>query len=257
VTPTESFVEVAGGKVQILQAGGGRPLFVLHHDIGNPGWLPFYDILSGSFAVHVPSHPGFGKSERPEWMRTVRDMAILYEWLLQKLNLGPVAMVGLGFGGWIAAEMGMMCHHGLSHLVLVNPMGFQPQLGEILDQFLINTIDYVRSGFENQDVYVEQYTAEPTLDQLEQWEINREMTSRIAYKPHMYDQTLPQLIRGVSTQTLIIWGAQNRIVPLICGEQYRDSIPRARLETISGAGHFLEMEKSAELAKLVREFAAR
>ena len=189
-------------------------------------------------------------------MRTVRDLALLYQSLLQKLGSGPLAVVGLGFGGWIAAEMAMMCHHGFSHLVLVNPMGFQPRQHEILDQFLINTIDYVRSGFENQDKYVELYTAEPTLDQLEQWEINREMTSRIAYKPYMYDQTLPQLIGGVSTPTLIVWGAQNRIVPPVCGEQYHAAIAGARLETIAGAGHFLEMEKPAELARLVREFAA-
>ena len=256
MTPTESFVEVAGGKIQMLRAGSGRPLLVLHHDVGNPGWLPFYDTLAGSFAVQVPSHPGFGKSERPEWMRTVRDMAMLYQSLLQKLGMGPVTVVGLGFGGWIAAEMAMMCHHSFSHMVIVNSLGFQPQQGEILDQFLINTIDYVRSGFENQDKNVELYTAEPTLDQLEQWEINREMTSRIAYKPSMYDQTLPQLIRGVSVPTLIIWGAQNRIVPPICGEQYHEAIAGARLETISGAGHFLEVEKPAELAKLVREFAS-
>jgi pimeloyl-ACP methyl ester carboxylesterase len=256
VTPTESFVEVAGGKVQMLRAGSGRSLFVLHHDVGNPGWLPFCDTLAGSFTVHVPSHPGFGKSERLDWMRSVRDVAILYEWLLSKLSLGPVIAVGLGFGGWIAAEMAMMCHHAISHLVLVNPMGFQPQQGEILDQFLINTIDYVRSGFEQQDKYIEQYTAEPTLDQLEQWEINREMTSRIAYKPYMYDQTLPQLIRGVSTPTLIVWGTQNRIVPRICGEHYRDAIAGARLETVSGAGHFLEVEEPAELAKMVKDFAA-
>ena len=74
-------------------------------------------------------------------------------------------------------------------MVLVNAMGMQPRSGEILDQFLINTIDYIRSGFADQDNYAELYSAEPTLDQLEQWEINREMTSRIAYKPYMFDQT--------------------------------------------------------------------
>jgi len=141
--------------------------------------------------------------------------------------------------------------------VLVNPMGIQPRQSEILDQFLINTVDYVRSGFENQDKYVELYTAEPSLDQLEQWEINREMTSRIAYKPYMYDQTLPQLIRGVSVPTLIVWGTHNRIAPLTCGEQYREAIEGARLETISGGGHFVEVEKPGEVAQLVKDFAAR
>ena len=254
--PTESLVEIAGGNVQVLQAGSGRPLVVLHHDVGNPGWLPFYDTLAERFAVYVPSHPGFGKSDRPEWMRSVRDMAILYQWLFQQLGLPSIAIIGLGFGGWVAAEMATMCHHAFSHLVLVNSMGIQPREGEILDQFLINTIDYLRSGFENQDTYVAQYTAEPTLDQLEQWEINREMTSRIAYKPYMYNQTLPLLIRGVRTPSLIVWGMQNRIVPRVCGEQYREAIAGARLATIAGAGHFLEVEKPAELAQMVVDFVA-
>jgi len=137
----------------------------------------------------------------------------------------------------------------------VGAMGILPRNGEILDQFLINTIDYTRSGFANLDKYAELYAAEPTLDQLEQWEINREMTSRIAYKPYMYDQTLPHLIRGVRTPTLIVWGSDDRVVPRVCGEQYREAIAGARLETIGGCGHFVEVKKPAELAKLVRDFA--
>lgn len=71
----------------------------------------------------------------------------------------------------------------------------------------------------------------------------------------MYDQTLPHLIRGVRTPTLIVWGSGDRVVPQVCGEQYREAIAGARLETISGCGHFVEVEKPAELAKLVRDFA--
>jgi pimeloyl-ACP methyl ester carboxylesterase len=257
VTPSETFVEVAGGKIQMLEAGSGRPLLILHHEIGNPGWLPFYDELARDFCVRVPSHPGFGKSDRPEWMRNVRDLALVYQWLLADLKLDSIAVVGLGFGGWIAAEIAMMCRQAFARMVLVNAMGMLPKRTEILDQFLINTIDYTRSGFHNLDKYTELYTAEPTLDQLEQWEINREMTSRIAYKPYMYDQTMPHLIRGMRTPTLIVWGREDRIAPLECGELYRDAIVGARLETIGGAGHFVEVEKPAELAKLVRDFAVR
>ncbi|MGH8014207.1 MAG: alpha/beta fold hydrolase [Candidatus Binataceae bacterium] len=257
MTPSESFVEVAGGKVQLLKGGSGHPLLILHHDIGNPGWLPLYENLARDFTVHVPSHPGYGKSERPDWMRTVRDMALVYQWLLADLKIDGVIAVGLGFGGWIAAEIAMMCRHAFNKMVLVNAMGMLPKQGEILDQFLINTIDYTRSGFSNPDKYVELYAAEPPLDQLEQWEINREMTSRIAYKPYMYDQAMPYLVRGMRTPTLIVWGAENQIVPPVCGEQYRDAISGSRLETIAGAGHFTEVEKPNELARLIRDFAGR
>jgi len=255
VTATESFIEVAGGKIQMLKAGAGRPLLVLHHDVGNPGWLPFYDDLARDFTVHVPSHPGFGKSDRLEWMRTVRDMAIFYNWFLEDLALDSVVTVGLGFGGWIAAEMAMMCHHDSSRLILAGAMGMQPSKGEILDQFLISTIDYVKAGFSDERNYVELYTAEPTVDQLEQWEVNREMTSRIAWKPYMYDQTLRYLIGGVRTPTLVVMGKEDRVVPAECGEQYRDAIKGARLETVASSGHFVEVEQPAEFAKLVREFA--
>ena len=40
---SESVVEVAGAKIHLARAGSGRPVVVLHHDIGSPDRLPFYD----------------------------------------------------------------------------------------------------------------------------------------------------------------------------------------------------------------------
>jgi len=257
LTPAESNFELAGAKIQLLKAGAGRPLLILHHDVGNHGWLPFYEDLARDFTVYVPSHPGFGKSDRLDWMRTVRDLAIFYGHFVDRLKLEPAVMVGLGFGGWIAAEMAMMCQHRLSHLVLAGAMGMQPARGEICDQFLVSTIDYLKLGFADERWFAQLYSAEPDVDQLEQWEINREMSCRIAYKPYMFDQTLPHLIGGVSKPTLIVWGGEDRIVPPVCGEQYRDAIPGARLEVIAHCGHFIEVERAAELARLVRGFTAR
>ena len=101
----ENIIEVAGGKIHCLQSGFGEPLLILHRDVGNPGWLPFYEMLAKKFTVYVPSHPGFDKSERPDWMRNVRDLAALYAWLLKDLKIPSLSVIGLGFGGWIAAEL--------------------------------------------------------------------------------------------------------------------------------------------------------
>jgi pimeloyl-ACP methyl ester carboxylesterase len=253
-TWTENIVEVAGGKIHMLQGGFGEPMLVLHREVGNPGWLPFYEQMAQRFMVYVPSHPGFDKSERPDWMRNVRDLAVVYQWLLKDLKLNSLHLVGLGFGGWVAAEMATMDHHQLKKLVLVSAFGIQPTRGEIMDQFLVYTTDYLKAGFYDPRKMDELYGREPDVDQLVAWEINREMTTRIAWKPYMFNQALPILLRGVDTPTLIVWGKEDKIAPVNCGERYMQALPHAQFVVLNQCGHFVEVEKPEELTKLVNEF---
>jgi pimeloyl-ACP methyl ester carboxylesterase len=247
-------VQIAGAALHVARAGSGPAVLVLHHDIGSLPRLPFYDALARQFTVLVPSHPGYDKSARPDWMRSVRDIAVTYQWLLADQKLAGVSLVGLGFGGWIAAEMASMAPAAFRRVVLVGAMGIKPERGEIADQALVSYIDYVQRGFAEGKAFDAVYGAAPTTEQLEQWDLNREMTFRIAWKPYMYNPTLPHLLGGVAAPALVVWGREDRIVPLECGERYAKALPRARLEVVDGAGHFVEMEKPAELAALVSAF---
>lgn len=249
-------VRVAGAKLHVRSAGAGDPVLVLHHDIGTLEGLPFYEALTRRHTVYLPSHPGYDRSERPEWMRSVRDIAVVYQWWLAERKLANVSLVGLGFGGWIAAEMATMSPAAFRRLVLVGAMGIKPARGEILDQALLSYIDYARAGFEDQAAFARLYGAEPSTAQLEQWDLNREMTFRIAWKPYCYNPTLPHLLGGVQTPTLVVWGRRDRVVPLECGEQYAKAIPRARLSVIDGAGHCVEMEQPDALVKLIADAAS-
>src|SRR5882724_10038666 len=254
---TTEEVRVAGSSVRLRTAGRGAPLLVLHHDIGTLEQLPFYDALAERFTLLLPSHPGYDGSERPAFMRNVRDVAVTYQALLAQRGLADVALVGLGFGGWIAAEMATMSPRAFRKLVLVGAMGIKPADGEILDQALVSYIDYVRAGFEDQRAFDRLFTPDPPTPQLEQWDLNREMTFRIAWKPYMYNPTLPHLLGGVATPALVVWGHDDRIVPLECGERYTKSLGQARLEIVEGAGHFVEMEKPEALASLVTRFVTQ
>jgi pimeloyl-ACP methyl ester carboxylesterase len=251
-------VPVAGTALQVVRGGAGDPLLVLHHDIGSPERPPFHDALARHFTVIAPSHPGYDGSGRPAWMRSVRDVAIVYQALLARLDVGVeprrVSLVGLGFGGWIAAEMATMAPRALKKLVLVGAMGLKPERGEIADQALLSYIDYVRLGFSDQTVYDRLYSAETPVETLEQWDLNREMTFRIAWKPYMYNPSLPHLLGSVATPTLVVWGRKDRVVPLECGERYAKTLRNATLEVIDDAGHFVDMEKPEQLARLIGGF---
>jgi pimeloyl-ACP methyl ester carboxylesterase len=254
VTWTSETVPIAGATLHVARAGAGAPVLVLHHDIGTPERLPFYDALAHRFTVLVPSHPGYDKSERPGWMRSVRDVAMVHQWLLAERNLADVSVVGLGFGGWIAAEMATMAPRQFRRLVLVGAMGIKPERGDIADQALVSYIDYVRLGFADESAFDRLFGAAPSTSVLERWDLNREMTFRIAWKPYMYNPSLSHLLGGVATPTLVVWGREDRIVPIECGERFAKALPRARLEVIERAGHFVDMERPDELARLVTGF---
>jgi pimeloyl-ACP methyl ester carboxylesterase len=255
-TWADETVTVAGTALHLRTGGTGAPLLVLHHDIGSPDDPALHEALAGRFAVLAPSHPGYDRSPRPAWLRSVRDIAVMYQALLAERGLAGVTCVGLGFGGWIAAEMATMAPTQFRRVVLVGAMGIKPERGEILDQALLSYIDYIRAGFHDPGALPRAFGAELPTPLLERWDVNRETTFRIAWRPYMFNPTLPHLLGGVRTPTLVVWGAEDRVVPLECGERYAKALPAARLVVIEGAGHLVDMERPAEVARAIIDFAA-
>jgi pimeloyl-ACP methyl ester carboxylesterase len=254
---TESTSEIAGTKTYLARAGKGSPVVVLHRDIGTLAKSSFHDELAKAADVIIPHHAGWGPSPRADWMRSVRDMAVMHRGLLAELGIEKATLVGLGFGGWIAAEMATMAPSDVAKLVLVAPMGIKPPEGDILDQAIVSYIDYARAGFHDQSKFDEIYGAEPSTDQLEAWDIAREMCFRIAWKPYMYSQTLPHLLRSVKAPALIVWGDKDKIVPVSTAKRYQAALPNAKLEVIENCGHCVDLEQPERLAGLVSTFIAR
>src|SRR5882672_5883437 len=250
---SEREIELAGTKVHVMRGGSGRPVLVLHHDIGTVDRLPFYDALAEKFDVVIPNHSGYGKSERAEWLRHPRDLAAMYQWLLTELGMERASLVGLGFGGWIAAEMAAMAPRDFHRLVLVGAMGLKPPEGDIFDQAIVSYIDYAQAGFHAPAAFTKVY-GDVSTDQLVTWDLCREMSFRIAWKPYMYTPSLPHLLGGVQAPALVVWGDDDKIVPKSAGELYVKSLGKARFEMVAAAGHCVEMEQPEALARLVIPF---
>jgi pimeloyl-ACP methyl ester carboxylesterase len=247
-------VEVAGLSIRLSESGSGDPLFVLHHSTG-PLWSRFNDELAGSYRVIAPDLPGFGSSTRPEDARSPRDLAIYVSQLIDVMGLDRVHLVGLGFGGWVAAELATMNQRALHTLTLVGAAGVRPREGFIHDPLLAGWIDYARLGFSQQSNFDELFGSKPAQEILDLWDYSREMTARLTWKQWMWNLSLPPLLRGVQTPTLAVWGSGDVIVPIDCAHQYVELIPNSRLEMIAGVGHVVELEDPDGLALLVKQFA--
>jgi len=248
-------IQVNGRATTILHGGEGPTFVYLHSTLGESFlWFPFYQAWARKFRVLVPTHPGYGsKAERPQWLRSARDVAVMYRWLLGDLGIERASLVGLGFGGWIAAEMATMAPHDLHRLILDGAMGVKPPEGDILDQAIVSYLDYARAGFHDQAAFARIY-GDVSTDQLVEWDLCREMSFRIAWKPYMYSQTLPHLLGAVQTPALVVWGDDDKVVPMSAAKRYIEVLPNARLEIVKGCGHCVDMEQPETLAKLVTNF---
>ena len=102
---TNESYRVAGCSVNVMRGGKGPPLLFLHGAGGAGIWLPFMAALSERYDVIVPDHPGFGRSEQPEWLDELSDLAYFYLDFIEALGLDRVHLIGSSLGGWIAAEL--------------------------------------------------------------------------------------------------------------------------------------------------------
>lgn len=253
VSTSEAVVELAGLGIHYVSGGRGVPVVVLHHSTG-PMWSAFQEELAASVRVLNVDLPGYGQSDRPSWARSPRDVAVLVGRLLDTLGLDGAHVVGLGFGGWVAAELATMSDERLASMTVVGAAGLKPEVGEIHDPVMGSFEDYVARGFHDQGCYERLFGDPPPEDLVTLWDHSREMTCRLTWRPWMFSRQLPHLLPLVRVPSLVVWGEHDAIVPRDCGEQYASALPDSRLEIMPECGHAMDLEKATELAELVLSF---
>lgn len=255
---TEEFVEAGAVRIQLRRGGRGKPLLVLHGELGVPGWLRAYSLLAERFNVYVPSLPGFGQSARPDWIVSVRDLAAWVTWCVRDLKLAePLPVIGFSLGGWVAAEIATMNASIFSKMILVGAAGLQPDSGHVWDYFMHSNAEAVAQGLSEPTKvaeYAQYYGPTWTPETEARAEQNREMAARLIWKPYMRSHTLPALLGGVTTPTLVVWGRDDRIIPLNVCHRYVRTIPGAVAAILDGGGHLVEMEQPEAFARVVLDF---
>lgn len=256
-TATTTAVTIAGVEVQLECGGDGPPLVFLPGSDGHPGWLQYHEALAAHARVYVPTHPGCGVTPLPEWIATINDLAVFYLWMLDALQLPKVHLVGYDVGGWLAAEMATMCPQVVERLVLIDAAGLRPQRSDITDIFLLSPAEVRAATFHDPKQVPEWqrlYGHAPSPEAMDRAEAALETMVRLCWKPYMHNPRLPFLLGRIHCPTLILWGREDAIIPLECGELYRQGIAGAQLHVLENCGHCPPLEAPQACADRIHAF---
>ena len=254
---TEETISIDGGNLQVYKGGSGDPLLVLHGANGNAGPRRYAQALAEKFTVYLPSHPGYGKSDRPGWVETMQDLACFYTWYQEQEGLENVRAIGFSMGGWLAAEILSMTGHAFSKVMLVGAAGIKPNDGEITDIFIINPQqirDLVYHDPGQVPEWDELFGSDPTPEQTEQAESDREMSIRLTWRPYMHNPRLPAKLARVSIPTHIVWGENDNLVPVECADLYRQALAGSQVTVLPNCGHSPQIEKPDDFVQTALAF---
>lgn len=250
-------IVVNGTTIEMVDRGQGRPILFLHPGIGIDPAAPVLAELAKGGRVIAPSHPGFGTSQLPKGMTTVDDVSYFYLDLLDQLGLTDVYVVGVGLGGWIAAEIAVKNSERLSRLAMANAVGVK--IGDRETRDIVDIWSLIPNEL-NELAYFDPKAGEIDYKNLPEAESlaaarNREAHARLAWSPYMHNPKLKNRLHRIKLPTLFLWGAADRVLSEKYGRGYCALISGARFEMIERAGHFPHLEQPEEFARRVLAFA--
>jgi pimeloyl-ACP methyl ester carboxylesterase len=251
-------IDVHGRPTVLMHNGEGTPFIYLHSTLGEAAmWLPFYQTWSKRFRVLVPTHPGFGQSGGFDDIDVIEDMVFHYVELLDTLGLDEVCIGGVSLGGWIAAEFACRWPERVKKLWIADAPGLwvpQQPLGDLFR--VVRDRDKLRKLlFHDPTSAIATLVIRDNPDEESMMAAYQSLTvlARLTWE-RPYNPKLAKRLHRVRCPTLLLWGAQDKLVPPAYGEAYHRLIQGSQLKLLPQCGHLPMFEREAEFVQTVADF---
>jgi pimeloyl-ACP methyl ester carboxylesterase len=265
-------IELPGAEVNYVDIGEGEPVIFVHGLAGCwRNWLENIPHFARTHRVLALDLPGFGDTPSPSWKISMPAYGQLLHDFCEKLGIERVAaLVGNSMGGFVATEAAIQRPERFDRLVLVSAAGISfAELSNGRTQALARSIEAAAPFLTGDRRFV---LARPAARQLA---FGGVMRAPAKLRPELLaEQARPGLrapgfadamvsIAGYDTRqrlpeieipTLVVWGLNDRIVPVEAALGYHRLIRRSRLEIFERTGHVPMLERPARFNALVEEF---
>jgi pimeloyl-ACP methyl ester carboxylesterase len=238
------YIDAGGYRMHYFEAQpsgveAGTPLLLIH-GLGarSEDWAPMIPTLAAKgFHVYAPDLLGYGRSARPNvsYSISMEETAIVQ--FMQAVHLTRADVGGWSMGGWVAMKLALDHPQAVNRLVVYDSAGvyFPQTFGP--DLFTPTDVAGVRrllAMLTPNPAPMPDFVAKAALRKLEKnaWVIRRSMKAMT----DGYD-LLDFRLNNMQAPTLIVWGAQDELIPLSAGETIHQDIPHSVLNIMEGCGH--------------------
>ncbi len=253
---TERTVVTSGGSTRVWEMGAGETLGYFAGLHGMPVWLPLLDSLSASRQVVVPSLPGYPGGYDYEPLDDVFDWILAARDVHTASGLGGADLIGASVGGALAAEVAAAWPDAVRRLVLIAPYGMYVDDEPSIDVFAQRQ-DLLSSIISSKPDAYDSYVDTPDgVDEVE-WDLTRFRAQMAAAKLlwPLGDTRLAKRLARIKQPTLVIWGADDQVLPPSYAQRFADAISgEASVRIIEGAGHKVEFDAPDAVADAIGEF---
>jgi pimeloyl-ACP methyl ester carboxylesterase len=263
------FAEIDAVRVHYQEKGRGTPLVLIHGFTSSTySWKDVFEPLSKNFRVIAVDLKGFGFSGKPDGDYTRRAQAILVTHLLDYLKIERAWLCGNSMGGEIALNLALRNPQRVAGLILIDSSGASvtgassvapsyvsiPIVGRALTAFAMTSDRLVRQGLLRSFYDASKINEERVATYYRPLKTRGGQLAALRARTQAGQFPIEQDLGKIKAPTLIIWGAEDALIPLEAGRKMNSLIKDSKLVIIEKCGHVPEEEMPERVLDEIKRF---
>jgi 2-hydroxy-6-oxonona-2,4-dienedioate hydrolase len=241
------FATVFGMKLHYVDLGTGPTVIFLHGLADDVGvWQQVLPAVSAKHRAIALDQIGFGRSDKPLLSYQVNTFVDFLDGFLNELKIDHASLVGNSFGGWVAASYTLAHPERVERLLLSDAAGYAA-LVKTMDPRALSALRLAS----REDI---RYLGPLTFhDKRFYQDIDLAFKQRVTTgDSYTVSQFLNSMIRGedildgrlgkIEKPTLIIWGREDKLIPVRFAARFNKEINASQLRVIDSCGHMPHVE---------------
>lgn len=256
--------QVNGVNLYYELKGDGPPLAMIQGlGYSSKFWFNQVPELKQHFQLILFDNRDVGKSEMVGEQYEIEDMARDARELLRELGFNQVHLLGLSMGGYIAQQLAAGWPDVVDKLILVSTHAGGPEYlevtgdlwEEILDVEGLTEREIYRKGYKysvSEDFFGDEEVIEKLVDMRVEDAQPADAYQRQFQAASGFDMT--NRLDQIKSDTLIIAGDEDRVVPTQFAEKLESDIPNSKLAVMDNAAHLVHLERPDRLNSLITDY---